>query len=60
MFATVPRVNFFARIDLPTEEVRRRLQARTGYAAPRLMAEAFQASEKTLDTDCAESEAPTP
>ncbi len=46
-----PSINFHARIDLDTEACRRRLQARTGLSAPRLVREAFCALERGLGAD---------
>jgi hypothetical protein len=43
-----PSINFHARIDLDTEERRRRLQDRTGLSAPRLLREALRAYERAL------------
>ena len=48
--APQPSVNFHARIDLDTEERRRRLQAQTGLSAPRLVEEAFRELERQLNT----------
>src|SRR5262249_7001022 len=42
-------INFHARIDLDTEERRRRLQAQTGLSAPRLVSEAFRELERQLN-----------
>jgi hypothetical protein len=47
--ASQPSVNFHARIDLDTEERRRRLQERTGLSAPRLVQEAFRELERRLN-----------
>ena len=47
--APQPSVNFHARIDLDTEERRRRLQAQTGLSAPRLVREAFRELEQRLN-----------
>jgi hypothetical protein len=44
-----PSINFFTRISIEADERRRQLQERTGYSAPRLVAEAFRAFEKHLD-----------
>jgi hypothetical protein len=44
--APQPSVNFHARIDLDTEERRRRLQAQTGLSASRLVREAFRELER--------------
>ncbi len=44
-----PSVNFHARIDLITEERRRRLQAQTGFSAPRLVGEALRIYEEQID-----------
>jgi hypothetical protein len=49
--APQPSVNFHARIDLDTEERRRRLQAQTGLSASRLVKEAFRELEQRLN-DC--------
>jgi hypothetical protein len=46
--AAQPSINFHARIDLDTEQRRRRLQAQTGLSAPRLVGEAFLALERDL------------
>jgi hypothetical protein len=43
-----PSINFHARIDLATEERRRRLQAQTGFSAPQLVDEAFRELERRL------------
>jgi hypothetical protein len=45
-----PSINFHARIDLDTEERRRRLQAQTGLSASRLVEEAFRQLERQLNT----------
>jgi hypothetical protein len=42
-------VNFFTRVDLETDERRRRHQQRTGYSAPRLVDEALREFEASLD-----------
>ena len=47
--APQPTINFHARIDLDTQERRRRLQERTGLSAPRLVREAFQEFERQLN-----------
>jgi hypothetical protein len=47
--APQPSVNFHARIDLDTEERRRRLQERTGLSAPLLVREAFHELERHLN-----------
>lgn len=44
-----PSINFHARIDLDTEERRRRLQAQTAFSAPRLVSEAFRELERRLN-----------
>ena len=44
-----PSVNFHARIDLDTEERRRRLQERTGFSAPLLVRAAFHELERHLN-----------
>jgi hypothetical protein len=44
-----PGVNLFTRVDLETDERRRRLQERTGYSVPRLVAEALRKFERALD-----------
>jgi hypothetical protein len=46
--APQPSVNFHARIDLATEECRRRLQEQTGLSAPLLVSEAFRELERKL------------
>ena len=46
--APQPSINFHARIDLDTEERRRRLQAETGLSASRLVKEAFHELERRL------------
>ena len=46
--APQPSINFHARIDLATEECRRRLQEQTGLSAPRLVSEAFRELERRL------------
>jgi hypothetical protein len=46
--APQPTINFHARIDLDTEERRRRLQAQTGLSASRLVEEAFRQLERQL------------
>jgi hypothetical protein len=46
--APQPSINFHARIDLPTEECRRRLQAQTGFSAPELVKAAFLEFERRL------------
>ena len=50
--ATPPQqsINFHARIDVETEERRRRLQAQTGLSASRLVEEAFRELERQLNT----------
>jgi hypothetical protein len=45
-----PGVNFFIRVDLDTDERRRRLQERTGLSAPRLIADALREFEAHLET----------
>jgi hypothetical protein len=47
--APQPSVNFHARIDLDTEERRRRLQAQTGLSASGLVREAFRELEQRLN-----------
>ena len=47
--APQPTINFHARVDLDTEERRRRLQAQTGLSAPRLVSEAFRELERQLN-----------
>jgi len=47
--APQPSINFHARIDLDTEERRRRLQARTGLSASQLVREAFRELERRLN-----------
>jgi hypothetical protein len=44
-----PSINFHARIDLDTEERRRRLQSQTGLSASQLVREAFQELERHLN-----------
>lgn len=44
-----PGMNFFTRVDLETDERRRRLQQRTGYSLPRLVDEALRELEANLD-----------
>jgi hypothetical protein len=51
-----PGVNFFTRVDIETNERRRRLQARTGYSAPRLVGEALQDFENNLVARLSETE----
>jgi hypothetical protein len=46
-------VNFFTRVDLETDERRRRLQRRMGYSAPRLVDEALREFEANLDDNMA-------
>jgi hypothetical protein len=46
--APQPSINFHARIDLDTEDRRRRLQAQTGLSAPDLIREAFRELEQQL------------
>jgi hypothetical protein len=46
--APQPSVNFHARIDLATEECRRRLQEQMGLSAPQLVSEAFRELERRL------------
>jgi hypothetical protein len=43
-----PAVNFFTRVSPETDKRRRRLQARTGYSAPRLVDEALRCLEDRL------------
>jgi hypothetical protein len=43
-----PAVNFFTRVDIETDDRRRRLQERTGYSAPRLVGEALRIFENNL------------
>jgi hypothetical protein len=45
-----PSINFHARIDLDTEQRRRRLQSQTGLSAPRLVGEALRVYEQQLDS----------
>jgi hypothetical protein len=45
-----PGVNFFIRVDLDTDDRRRRLQERTGLSAPRLIADALREFEAHLET----------
>jgi primosomal protein N'' len=47
--APQPSVNFHARIDLDTEERRRRLQAQTGLSASHLVRQAFRELEQRLN-----------
>ena len=44
-----PGVNFFTRVDLETDDRRRRLQERTGLSAPRLIANALREFEARLE-----------
>jgi hypothetical protein len=44
-----PGVNFFTRVDLETDDRRRRLQERTGLSAPGLIAEALRELEAHLE-----------
>jgi hypothetical protein len=44
-----PSVNLHARIDLDTEQRRRRLQEETGLSAPLLIREAFRELERRLN-----------
>ena len=53
--APQPTINFHARIDFDTEERRRRLQAKTGLSAPRLVREAFRELEQRLNASCRET-----
>jgi hypothetical protein len=48
--APQPSINFHARIDLDTEECRRRLQAQTGLSASQLVRKAFCELERQLNT----------
>ena len=43
-----PGVNFFTRVDIETDDRRRRLQERTGYSVPRLVDEALRNFEDSL------------
>ena len=43
-----PGVNFFTRVDIETDDRRRRLQQRTGYSVPRLVGEALREFEDNL------------
>jgi hypothetical protein len=45
-----PGVNFFTRVDLETDDRRRRLQQRTGLSAPRLIADALREFEAHFET----------
>jgi len=45
-----PGVNFFTRVDLETDDRRRRLQEWTGLSAPRLIADALREFEAHLET----------
>jgi hypothetical protein len=47
-----PGVNFFTRVDLETDDRRRRLQERTGLSAPRLIANALREFEARLEASC--------
>jgi hypothetical protein len=49
-----PAVSLSTRVPLATDERRRRLQDRTGYAVSRLVDEAFRSLERDLDRnrDC--------
>jgi hypothetical protein len=44
-----PKVNFYTQVSLDAHERRQRIQARTGYSMPQLVAEALQALERSLD-----------
>jgi len=48
--AAQPSINFHARIDLDTEERRRRLQAQTGLSASQLVRQAFCELEQRLNS----------
>lgn len=54
--AAVPKVNFFCQVGVGTDERRRRIQARTGWAMPRLVDEALAALELSL-SGCKEGSA---
>jgi hypothetical protein len=43
-----PRVNFFTSVSLETDKLRRRLEAKTGYSAAKLVTEALRLFEKHL------------
>jgi hypothetical protein len=49
-------VNFFTRVDVETNDRRRRLQKRTGYSAPRLVGEALRNFEDYLLAQLSEAE----
>jgi methionyl-tRNA formyltransferase len=51
-----PGVNFFTRVDIETDDRRRRLQERTGYSAPRLVGEALRDFEDNLVEQLNETE----
>jgi hypothetical protein len=44
-----PKVNFYTQVSLEAHERRQRIQARTGYSMPQLVAEALEALEHSLD-----------
>jgi hypothetical protein len=46
-----PKVNFYTQVSLEAHERRQRIQARTGYSMPQLVAEALQPLEHSLDRD---------
>jgi hypothetical protein len=43
-----PKVNLYTQVSLETDELRRRLEARTGFSLTRLVTEALQQFEKHL------------
>jgi hypothetical protein len=51
-----PGVNFFTRVDIETDDRRRRLQERTGYSVPRLVDEALRNFEDSLVCQLSETE----
>jgi hypothetical protein len=44
-----PKVNFYTQVSLEAHERRQRIQARTGYSMPQLVAEALVALERSID-----------
>jgi len=45
-----PKVNLYTQVNLETDELRRRLEARTGFSLTRLVTEALQQFEKHLSS----------
>ena len=45
-----PKVNLYTQVSLETDELRRRLEARTGFSLTRLVTEALQLFEKHLSS----------